>query len=66
MDAYKHFGITGQDASGKPCFASIGTNYKLSDLQAAVGVVQMQHIDELMARSGSYAELYGIQAAAYR
>jgi ATP-binding cassette subfamily B protein len=29
-------------------------------------VVQVGSHDELMARAGPYAELYGIQAAAYR
>src|SRR5262249_5577014 len=29
MDAYKHFGIVGKDAAGKPAFQRVGTNYKL-------------------------------------
>lgn len=61
MDAYKHFGIVGKDATGKPTFQRVGTNYKLSDLQAAVGVVQMQHIRELLKQrqmlAGHYVNL---------
>lgn len=58
MDAYKHFGIVGKDAAGKPCFRQVGTNYKLSDIQAAVGVVQMQHIDELLRHRQELAQHY--------
>jgi dTDP-4-amino-4,6-dideoxygalactose transaminase len=58
MDAYKHFGISGKDSSGKPCFRSVGTNYKLSDLQAAVGVAQMQHVEELLLQRRSLADRY--------
>jgi dTDP-4-amino-4,6-dideoxygalactose transaminase len=58
MDAYKHFGIVGKDASGKPAFQRIGTNYKLSDLQAAVGVVQMQHVHELLHQRRALANRY--------
>ena len=58
MDAYKHFGIVGKDASGKPAFGRIGTNYKLSDLQSAVGVVQMQHVKELLWQRRQLAENY--------
>ncbi len=58
MDAYKHFGITGKDATGKPAFYRIGTNFKLSDLQAAVGVVQMEHIHELLKHRQEMAHRY--------
>jgi perosamine synthetase len=58
MDAYKHFGIVGKDATGKPAFQRIGTNYKLSDLQAAVGLVQMEHIHALLARRTELATNY--------
>jgi perosamine synthetase len=58
MDAYKHFGIVGKDDSGKPAFQRIGTNYKLSDLQAAVGVVQMEHIHALLHQRQELAGRY--------
>lgn len=58
MDAYKHFGITGKDATGKPVFATVGTNAKLSDLQAAVGVAQMEEIDDLLRQRQAQAARY--------
>jgi perosamine synthetase len=58
MDEYKHFGISGKDASGKPSFAKVGTNYKLSDIQAAVGVVQMEYADELLETRRQLAVRY--------
>lgn len=58
MDAYKHFGITGTDATGKPKFGHIGTNYKLSDLQAAVGVAQMDYLEPLLAQRRALAARY--------
>jgi dTDP-4-amino-4,6-dideoxygalactose transaminase len=58
MDAHKHFGIVGKDAAGRPAFQRIGTNCKLSDLQAAVGVVQMQHIRELLWQRQELARIY--------
>ena len=58
MDAYKHFGIAGKDAAGKPAFQRIGTNCKLSDLQAAVGVVQMQHARDLLWQRQQLARQY--------
>ena len=58
IDHYKHFGIDGVDATGKPLFRSIGTNCKLSDLPAAVGVGQMQHIDMLLEKRHVLANRY--------
>jgi perosamine synthetase len=58
MDAYKHFGIVGKDADGKPAFCRIGTNYKLSDLQSAVGVVQMEHVHDLLRHRQDLARRY--------
>ena len=39
-------------------FERIGTNYKLSNLQAALGVVQMDHIDALLDRRRILANRY--------
>jgi len=50
MNSYKHFGMGPAADREKICFLRIGTNYKLSNIQAAVGLVQMQYIDELLDR----------------
>jgi perosamine synthetase len=58
MDSYKHFGI-GKEASREGIiFNRIGTNYKLSNILAAVGLVQMRHIEELLNRRIELAERY--------
>ncbi len=61
MDSYKHFGI-GQEASREGIiFKRIGTNYKLSNILAAIGLIQMCHIEELLNKrielAGRYREL---------
>jgi len=48
MDSYKHFGIRKIADREDMVFEQIGTNYKLSNIQAAIGFVQMKHIDELL------------------
>jgi perosamine synthetase len=58
MESYKHFGMGRATAREAIVFERIGTNCKLSNLQAAVGVVQMQHIDELLARRRALASRY--------
>jgi perosamine synthetase len=58
MESYKHFGMGRATAREAIVFERIGTNYKLSNLQAAVGVVQMRHIDELLARRRALAARY--------
>jgi dTDP-4-amino-4,6-dideoxygalactose transaminase len=58
MESYKHFGIGQATAREAIVFERIGTNYKLSNLQAAVGVVQMGHIEELLARRRALAARY--------
>ncbi len=61
MDSYKHFGLSREASREGACFARIGTNYKLSDVLAALGLAQMEIIDELVARrrtlAGRYCEL---------
>jgi len=49
---YIHFGLKGER------FNSIGTNYKMSDIQAALGVVQMRHINELVSKKIELAQRY--------
>lgn len=46
IDRYKHFGMT----PGKMEFSDVGTNYKLSNILAALGAEQMKVIDTLLAR----------------
>jgi dTDP-4-amino-4,6-dideoxygalactose transaminase len=58
MESYKHFGIGVSESRSMTSFDRIGTNYKLSNIQAAVGLVQMQHIDELLGRRRELAENY--------
>jgi perosamine synthetase len=58
MISYKHFGMGVHESRLTTNFDRIGTNYKLSNLQAAVGLVQMYHIDELLAKRREIAERY--------
>lgn len=58
MDSYKHFGISKSDSREGTIFERIGTNYKLSDILAAVGLCQMQKIDELLDRRIELSETY--------
>jgi len=58
MDSYKHFGMGDETDRGVTQFERIGTNYKLSNIQAAVGLVQMRHIDRLLARRAEIAKRY--------
>jgi perosamine synthetase len=58
MNSYKHFGMGQAADREKICFLRIGTNYKLSNIQAAVGLVQMQHINTLLDRRISLSENY--------
>jgi perosamine synthetase len=61
MDSYKHFGMASQDSRAGIQFDRIGTNYKLSNIQAAVGLVQMKYIEELLSQrqllSNNYIQL---------
>ncbi|MGL1863437.1 MAG: DegT/DnrJ/EryC1/StrS family aminotransferase [Pseudodesulfovibrio sp.] len=49
MHSYKHFGMRAEGGVLYPEFVGDGTNYKLSNIQAAVGVGQMKKIDELLS-----------------
>jgi dTDP-4-amino-4,6-dideoxygalactose transaminase len=65
MRSYKRFGVGAQKAGPSTDFLRIGTNYKLSDIQAAVGLVQMRHIESLLDRRlqlcRNYLDLLGRQ-----
>ena len=58
MESYKHFGMGLSATREGTVFARIGTNYKLSNIQAAVGVVQMRDVEMLLARRRELAERY--------
>ena len=58
MNSYKHFGAGISETRLTTSFERIGTNYKLSNLLAAVGLGQMEKIDELLARRIELSENY--------
>jgi len=58
MLSYKHFGMGIHDSRLTTSFNRIGTNYKLSNIQAALGLVQMGHIEELLSRRRELSERY--------
>lgn len=58
MDSFKHFGMGGHKSRGATEFERIGTNYKLSNIQAAVGLVQMASVQLLLDRRAEIAERY--------
>lgn len=58
MWSYKHFGMVRSDSRSGTQFIRIGTNYKMSNILAAVGLVQMDHIDEMLSRRIELAENY--------
>ncbi len=58
MTSYKNFGMEINKSWGEVQFERIGTNYKLSNIQAAVGLTQMQEIKRLLSRRTQLAENY--------
>jgi len=50
IGSYKHFGMGNSDSRSETNFNRIGTNSKLSNILAAVGLVQMKHISTLLER----------------
>jgi len=58
MLSYKHFGMGVQESRLTTSFDRIGTNAKLSNIQAAVGLVQMRHIDKLLEKRRQIARRY--------
>lgn len=58
MDSYKHFGIVSGGSREGTVFERIGTNYKLSNILASIGLVQMNQIDELLDRRIQFAQRY--------
>lgn len=58
IQTYKHFGAVPASYREGIVFETIGTNYKLSNLQAAVGLGQMRVFDELLAKRRYLANRY--------
>jgi perosamine synthetase len=66
MESYKHFGMGPASERESIVFERIGTNYKLSNLNAAVGVVQMRHVDKLLSTRRRLAADYERKLAGVR
>jgi perosamine synthetase len=58
IHSYKKFGTVTSGSRSSTVFERIGTNLKLSDILAAIGMVQMQHIEELLQHRVAQAEIY--------
>ena len=58
MESYKRFGMSSHGVRAGIHFERIGTNYKMSDIQAAVGLIQMQHIESLLGKREQLAQNY--------
>ncbi len=58
LASYKHFGLGEATDRRQAIFQMIGTNYKMSDLLAAVGLAQMEYVHELLARRCELAAEY--------
>jgi perosamine synthetase len=65
MWSYKHFGMDKADLREAIRFGRIGTNYKLSNVQAAIGLSQMRNIETLLARRRLLAAAYDERLHAY-
>jgi perosamine synthetase len=58
MRSYKHFGMGAGTSRLTTSFERMGTNYKLSNVLAAIGLSQMEHVNELLARRRELAAGY--------
>lgn len=58
MESYKHFGIWASSSRETTSFGMLGTNYKLSDVLAAIGLSQMEMIEDLSEKRRSLAARY--------
>lgn len=59
MNSYKHFGMAVNNSSREDVvFEITGTNFKLSNVLAAIGLGQMWHIDELLSHRRELAAAY--------
>ncbi|NKB23681.1 MAG: aminotransferase class I/II-fold pyridoxal phosphate-dependent enzyme [Kiritimatiellae bacterium] len=58
MSSYKHFGMAQASSRSNIIFERIGSNYKLSNVQSAIGLGQMKHINKLLDKRRSLAQRY--------
>ncbi len=58
MISYKHFGMGVQNERLTASFERVGTNYKLSNILAALGLGQLEHIEKLLQRRRDLATRY--------
>ena len=59
MNSYKHFGMSMSNVSREGIrFEIPGTNYKLSNIQSAIGLGQMEHVWSLLERRQILARRY--------
>ncbi len=58
LRSYKQFGAASRESRPDTCFERIGTNCKLSNILAAVGLAQMLRVDELLDRRLALAAEY--------
>ena len=58
MESYKHFGMGSSPTREGTSFLRVGTNYKLSNVLAAIGLAQMDMVDELLAERRALAARY--------
>jgi perosamine synthetase len=60
MLSYKHFGMGIHESRLTASFDRFGSNYKMSDILAAVGLVQMWHMEEISFRRLKLAQNYAM------
>ena len=60
MLSYKHFGMGTHESRLTASFDRFGSNYKMSDILAAIGLVQMRHIEEISFRRLKLAQNYAM------
>lgn len=58
MNSYKHFGMGLNNSREETVFKIIGTNHKLSNVQSAIGLIQMKYINELLSKRIALANNY--------
>lgn len=58
LTSYKHFGLGPAADRRQAVFKMIGTNYKMSDVLAAIGLAQMKHVHGLLERRRQLAAEY--------
>lgn len=58
MNSYKHFGMEVNNSRLKKNFVRIGSNHKMSNILAAVGLVQLKQIDKLLNKRDELSQNY--------